>query len=103
MTEGWKSLRFTDVFGLVGAPQDRYALMDRVEVCSTRSWMTPNSVLLGCKRVTDKLRLCEQPVVLERRNHLAHFGNSSNLDPGAGDSDAFAGIGEHLAPGIHDE
>jgi hypothetical protein len=41
--------------------------------------------------------------VLKRRNHLAHFGDSSNLDTGAGDPDAFAGIGEHLAPGIDDE
>ena len=63
---------------------------------------TPSSMLFGGERVCEKLRLGESPVVLERRNHVAHFGNSRHLDAGADDADIFSGVGEHLTPRIDD-
>ena len=88
---------------MVGAPQGPAALMDRVEVCLDMILADIELRLFGRERAAKKLRLCELPVVLKRRNHLAHFGDPSNLDAGAGDSDALTAIGEHLAPGIDDE
>ena len=60
-------------------------------------------MLLGRERARDKLRRRERSVVLERRDHAAHFGNSRHLDAGADDTDAFSGIGEHFAPRIDDQ
>ena len=96
-------MRFTAVFGLVGAPQRPYVQMDCVEVCLDTILEDTELRLLGRERVAKKRQLCKHPVVLKRRNHLAHFGDASNLDAAAGDSNAFTGIGEHLAPGIDDE
>jgi hypothetical protein len=75
------------------------SLLDWGEVCLDGHELR----LLGRERAAKKLRLCEWPVVLKRRNHLARFGDPPNVDTGAGDSDAFTGIREHLAPGIDDE
>ena len=60
-------------------------------------------MLFGGERMCDKLRLSKSPVVLERRNHGAHFGNSRHLDASADDADIFAGVGEHLTPRIDDQ
>ena len=60
-------------------------------------------MLFGGKRMCDKRRLSKSPVVPERRNDVAHFGNSRHLDAGADDPDIFAGVGEHLAPRIDDQ
>src|ERR1700757_1627190 len=59
---------------------------------------TPSPILFGGDRMCDEFRLGKSPVVLERGNHIAHFGNSRHVDASANDADSFAGVGEHLPP-----
>ena len=60
-------------------------------------------MLLGGERASGKFRRSEGAVVPERRDHAAHLGNSRGIDTRADDADTFAGVGEHLAPGIDDQ
>src|SRR5215831_20944173 len=62
-----------------------------------------NPMSFGCERTLNEFRPGKLPVVLERRDHTAHFADPRHLDKSADEADPIARVCEHLAPRSDDQ